>query len=216
MVRRRLVSAVAGTLGAVALVIGGGLPASATPLDLPCLVVSNQIVSQTVTLDPGETIQFGHAGACASGYYLGIRSYGAQSATSPVTSGVVESSLNGVTWTAVSGTAQDNNPSFQVRYTAPALPGSSDSFYVISAAYGASAAGYLYSVTVSGPSAGWSRGGGPDGTVWQLATARASADAPCPDGYGGSWAQWPNAGTGGWVCVRNVWAFDPQGRAGPA
>lgn len=209
---RRVVAAVAGAVvGGISMGVVGAPSAAAATVALPCLIAFDDIVNQNVSLDPGETLQFSHAGACAGGYYLGIRDYGAQSATSPTTAGVVESSLGGVNWTVVTTEAQDNNATFVVRYTAPATPGASDSFYVISAAYGAGRAGYLYTVSVNRPAAG----AGPDGTVWQLATARASADAPCPDGYGSSWASWPHAGSGGWVCVRHVWAYGPDGRPGP-
>jgi len=40
--------------------------------------------------------------------------------------------------------------------------------------------------------------------IWQQAIGRASATATCPDGYTGSWATWPNRGTGGFVCNRFV------------
>jgi len=44
--------------------------------------------------------------------------------------------------------------------------------------------------------------------VWHQSYARASADAVCKDGWYPSWAQWPNDGTGGWVCNRE--ADDPS------
>jgi hypothetical protein len=40
-----------------------------------------------------------------------------------------------------------------------------------------------------------------DLTTWQWAVERAGADAPCPDGFDPSWAQWPRDGAGGYVCV---------------
>jgi hypothetical protein len=39
---------------------------------------------------------------------------------------------------------------------------------------------------------------------WQLAYGRASAEATCDAGWSASWQQWPNAGAGGWVCVKDV------------
>ena len=42
--------------------------------------------------------------------------------------------------------------------------------------------------------------------IWHQAIGRASAEATCPDGYGASWALWPNGGTGGYVCNRDVYA----------
>jgi ubiquitin len=40
--------------------------------------------------------------------------------------------------------------------------------------------------------------------AWLQAYARASADEACATGWGPSWAQWPNSGTGGWTCDREV------------
>ena len=39
--------------------------------------------------------------------------------------------------------------------------------------------------------------------IWHLAVGRASAEAPCASGYNPSWAMWPNAGTGGYVCNKD-------------
>lgn len=39
-----------------------------------------------------------------------------------------------------------------------------------------------------------------DDTSWRQSFGRASADTSCPDGFAGSWAQWPNDGKGGYVC----------------
>ena len=35
---------------------------------------------------------------------------------------------------------------------------------------------------------------------WLKAIGRSSSSASCPSGTTPSWAQWPNAGTGGWTC----------------
>ena len=43
--------------------------------------------------------------------------------------------------------------------------------------------------------------------MWQQAIGRASASAPCPDGYTGSWDTWPNNHTGGYVCNRFIPAY---------
>lgn len=45
--------------------------------------------------------------------------------------------------------------------------------------------------------------------IWHLSLGRASAEATCTQGYAPSWAQWPNGGTGGWVCNRDVYADAP-------
>jgi hypothetical protein len=41
-------------------------------------------------------------------------------------------------------------------------------------------------------------------TPWMQSVARARADEACPDAYTPGWAQWPNAGTGGFVCNRTL------------
>ena len=48
-----------------------------------------------------------------------------------------------------------------------------------------------------------------DLTIWQQATAR-RADAACDAGWRPSWMQWPNGGTGGYVCIRDVYAYLPN------
>jgi plastocyanin len=53
-------------------------------------------------------------------------------------------------------------------------------------------------------------GSQPDMTLWQQSIARASADAGCPSGYTPSWAQWPNDRRGGWVCNRDLFAYQPN------
>jgi hypothetical protein len=40
--------------------------------------------------------------------------------------------------------------------------------------------------------------------LWLQQHGRASTDSMCDSGWGPSWAQWPNGGTGGWVCSRSV------------
>jgi hypothetical protein len=40
--------------------------------------------------------------------------------------------------------------------------------------------------------------------VWHQSYGRESADAVCEEGWYPSWAYWPNDGTGGWVCNREV------------
>lgn len=47
----------------------------------------------------------------------------------------------------------------------------------------------------------------PDMTLWQQSIARTSADAACPSGYTPSWAEWPNGRQGGWVCNRDLFAY---------
>ena len=53
-------------------------------------------------------------------------------------------------------------------------------------------------------------GSGPDLTTSMQSTARASADAACATGWNPSWAQWPNNGTGGYVCNRWIYIYYPD------
>jgi hypothetical protein len=39
---------------------------------------------------------------------------------------------------------------------------------------------------------------------WVQAYGRADKDASCRDGWSPSYAMWPNNGTGGWVCTREI------------
>lgn len=47
-------------------------------------------------------------------------------------------------------------------------------------------------------------GGGQLALVWHQSVGRESAEATCPEGWSGSWAQWRNEGTGGFTCQRDV------------
>jgi plastocyanin len=50
----------------------------------------------------------------------------------------------------------------------------------------------------------------PDMTLWHQSISRSSSDATCPSGYAASWAQWPNDNKGGWVCNRELFAYQPN------
>ena len=50
----------------------------------------------------------------------------------------------------------------------------------------------------------------PDMTMWHQSISRATSEAACPTGYTPSWAQWPNGHQGGWVCNREVFAYQPD------
>ena len=50
----------------------------------------------------------------------------------------------------------------------------------------------------------------PDMTLWHQSISRSSSDAACPSGYAASWAQWPNDHKGGWVCNRELFAYQPN------
>lgn len=47
----------------------------------------------------------------------------------------------------------------------------------------------------------------PDMTLWHQSISRSSSDAACPSGYTPSWAQWSNDRKGGWVCNRELFAY---------
>ena len=49
-----------------------------------------------------------------------------------------------------------------------------------------------------------------DLTIWHKAVGRPDAATRCPAGFGESWAQWPNDGTGGFVCTFDVYAYYPD------
>jgi len=49
-----------------------------------------------------------------------------------------------------------------------------------------------------------------DLTLWQKAYARSSAAEVCQSGWNPSWMEWPNAHKGGYVCVRNTYAYYPD------
>ena len=49
-----------------------------------------------------------------------------------------------------------------------------------------------------------------DLTIWHQSHARHAPDAQCQEGWQASWAQWPNAGTGGFVCNRQIYAYYPD------
>ena len=53
-------------------------------------------------------------------------------------------------------------------------------------------------------------GSEPDMTLWHQSVSRSSSDAACPTGYSASWAQWPNDHKGGWVCNRELFAYQPN------
>lgn len=46
--------------------------------------------------------------------------------------------------------------------------------------------------------------------VWQQEIERATTGTACPEGWGGSWAQWANRGQGGATCLRLIdWGAGP-------
>ena len=46
--------------------------------------------------------------------------------------------------------------------------------------------------------------------MWVQGVGRTSAEAPCVEGWTASWDLWPNGGTGGWVCAREIPMYGSQ------
>ena len=207
MSRRLRTARILSTLTGLGLLVASTVtPAAATTVTPTCRAVANEEVPVAVTVAPGESLTFNLDGACGNGAgeFFGIRAVGARAGSTPATIGTTEYTVDGSTWLPVSVQQVGFNVPLAVRYTAPSGGVTSDAFYVVAAQLGSSYAGYLYTVTITGASSA-----DPDLTSWQQATGRSSSTAPCPDGYSGSWAQWPHGGTGGWVCVREVPAYGP-------
>ncbi len=70
---------------------------------------------------------------------------------------------------------------------------------------------YSYYPDLAVPDPSWV----PEDAQWLRAVSRASADTACPDGFVGSWAQWPNNGTGGHVCNEQSDSSPSSGEAPP-
>ena len=49
-----------------------------------------------------------------------------------------------------------------------------------------------------------------DNTIWYQSYGRPNADHECAAGYTGSWAEWANGNTGGYVCNRAVYSYRPE------
>jgi hypothetical protein len=65
----------------------------------------------------------------------------------------------------------------------------------------------------TGVSACGDSGGGSDAvdnTIWYQSYGRLTATEECASGYTGSWAQWANGNTGGYVCNRAVYSYRPE------
>ncbi len=81
-----------------------------------------------------------------------------------------------------------------------------DYFFVLTLNGGSESAGSVhFSVTGPSPLVVESESITPARPIWHLAVGRASADAKCAGNYNPSWAQWPNAGKGGYVCVKDIY-----------
>jgi hypothetical protein len=63
-----------------------------------------------------------------------------------------------------------------------------------------------YTIVVNG---GTPLSGPKDLTIWLQSVGRWAQTDSCPAGYSPSWAQWPNGGTGGWVCDKYTYAYYP-------
>ena len=52
--------------------------------------------------------------------------------------------------------------------------------------------------------------GDKDLTIWHQAYGRSTSESTCTEGWQPSWAQWPNDGSGGFVCNRQIYAYYPD------
>ena len=49
-----------------------------------------------------------------------------------------------------------------------------------------------------------------DNTIWYQSYGRLTATQECASGYTGSWAEWANGNSGGYVCNRAVYSYHPE------
>lgn len=175
-------------LSAAALVSVGLLtapPASAvTSVTIDC----DEVAPVSFTVTPGEQIRFDVSVGC-----LSALSIGTEGQFVDFVERVAQINTGG------SAVAAWNTEPPSVLYTAGSTPGT-DSIDLIKwllrtrVGYRDVVALPAYYMTVPGGDAG--------PAPWFQAVGRTDKDATCPATYSPSWAQWPNGGTGGWVCVR--------------
>lgn len=208
MSMRRILAAAAATMlvSSGALFVGTS-PAAAetTVIPITCLNTANQIVPSSVTLAPGDVLEYTRNGCSRFGIYA----YGAQpTQVIPVTVGTVEyQKADGGPWFVTTGGYDRNNGPYPVasgtdpvavRYTAPSDGTLSDSFYVLASrlGFGAQREGYLISVTITAaPSPAPDAEAPPVPATWSLdlnaggGVCETSATA----GSEGTWQQLPKA-----------------------
>jgi hypothetical protein len=49
-----------------------------------------------------------------------------------------------------------------------------------------------------------------DLSIWHQSYGRDASDAPCQSGWDPGWAQWPDGGSGGYVCNREIYKYYPD------
>jgi hypothetical protein len=172
--------------------------AATTTTPVTCVDEVNQVNNVSVTLGPGDILQYGK-NDCE---YFGIRAYGSINNDAPKTVGIVEyQNVVDGPWLSTSDQAVGFFNPVAVRYTAPSDGTLSDSFYVVAATLGRGSAGYLVTVTISASQRVANQSPIPD---WVQAYGRVNEDAPCEIGWNPSWQAWAEPVTGGWVCTRSI------------
>lgn len=187
---RTIVTTTAAVGLALATAVGfAGPAAAAPPIALAC-PSANTVVRVDLVVAPGETVSIAPSGCNTVGW----------------------SNLIGtLQWTDDAGPHEQEPGSApavtmaagltDVSYTAPPTDGGSD-FFAVGYYYssGQFTAQYYVRICAGGkcPVAAQSV---PD---WVQAYGRSGKDAPCLEGWTPSWDQWPNGGTGGFVCQRSI------------
>jgi hypothetical protein len=190
----------AATLGAVGLVGAVAAPAGAATQTITIDCTSRAAVPPwtNLTVSPGDTLILQGAG-CGSAYTN--PTYGFLFDVTP-TDGI---GAGPYTW-AVSADAPLGT------YGAPNDDVIEADSYPVTTCNGdtpaSEACGEYFYITIV--AAGAAESGMKDLTVWHQSVGRASAYAPCAEGYRPSWAAWPNGGSGGWVCNKDIYAYYPD------
>jgi hypothetical protein len=178
--------------GAAALVSAGLLTAPAAQAATTVTVDCATSRSEAFTVSGGEQIIFDLNNSCQTGVasYLALLG-GATSANLQI----LVNRMAVLTGTGGTAVANISGASYTVTYTAGPNAGTdyldiSNTGATRSRGYRALSSSNSYSMTIPGSPA-----------PWLQAYARRSAET-CETGWSPSWAEWPNGGTGGFVCVR--------------
>lgn len=180
-------------LTAAALVAVGLL--AAPPASAVTTVLVNCATASTVDfrVTPGEEIGFQLNAACVEALDSLEPAVDSEPEFAAFISGIFLNRTG-----ATLGTSWNGGVNPTVTYIAGSTPGTDSlvlSFALRARAYRALPGTNSYYMTVP-------RADSP--TPWLQAVGR-NADETCPTGYGPSWAEWMNAGTGGFVCVREYY-----------
>lgn len=118
---------------------------------------------------------------------------------------------SGMTYGSVAATLAPNDTITSVRFTGTATGGgASTAGFDVRNSQGWWAPFYIIVTAADGaeppaPEVVEEEAGPPN--AWLRMIVRPDKDGACPDGWGPSWAQWPNGGAGGYVCVQTIPAY---------